>query len=115
MTAQEKAYFNRFGADEFRKRFAKKNLSSIWTVDDAKPIVDIKEQRAIADRLSNEHRYMELAEKLETRKSSMSRKDMQLTNREIEIRMKAIRDFNPVQSSYGLDEETRKAVNLILQ
>ena len=58
---------------------------------------------------------MELQEKLEKRSGVMSPKDIISTGRKIDMYMKAIRDFKPVSSSYGLDENTRKAVNLILQ
>lgn len=44
----------------------------------------------------------------------MSPKDVDSTNRRIDLYMKAIRDFKPVAGSYGLDGEIRKKVNLIL-
>lgn len=60
MNPQEKAIYFRFGAEVYRKRFGKKDLSNIWTVNDARQIVNIKEQRSIANRLSNEEHYMDM-------------------------------------------------------
>ena len=85
------------------------------TAKDAAPSLKMKELRSISRRLNNEHGYLKLREKLDKHKNEMSEEDIVETKRQIENYMREIRNFTPNSMSYGLDDTTRKAVNLIYQ